>query len=287
MRSNYDAFGSLLPGRHAPGDLAGYRFGFQGQEKDDEMHGATGTSYAFEYRMHDARVGRFLSIDPLADKYPYNSPYAFSENRVIDGIDLEGLEYVTNTMTIQNGTVIKLSIQTDYQLAEETENNSKYGSKGRAGVKYVFIFQNKDGSQTTKNKYIRNRYGIFGGSKNPLKPLNVGDDYRKMKKWSKDPENIAYDLDGIDNYDERTKTHDLDYDEVQAQGIRGVLSIKTGPADKRLADGLDADLQGRAKENDGAGEKFARGAKAVFGTLAKIKEAISVIKGVDPPTGNE
>lgn len=32
-------------------------------------------------------------MDPLASKYPYNSPYAFSENRVIDGIELEGLEW--------------------------------------------------------------------------------------------------------------------------------------------------------------------------------------------------
>ncbi len=56
------------------------------------MYGATGTSYAFEYRMHDPRVGRFLFMDPLAAKYPHNSPYAFSENRVIDAIELEGAE---------------------------------------------------------------------------------------------------------------------------------------------------------------------------------------------------
>jgi hypothetical protein len=42
--------------------------------------------------MHDARLGRFLSIDPLAPKYPHNSPYAFSENRVINSVELEGLE---------------------------------------------------------------------------------------------------------------------------------------------------------------------------------------------------
>lgn len=69
-----------------------YRLGFQGQEKDDEIHGATGTSYSYEYRIHDPRVGRFLSIDPLAAKYPFYSPYAFSGNRVLDAIELEGLE---------------------------------------------------------------------------------------------------------------------------------------------------------------------------------------------------
>ncbi len=42
--------------------------------------------------MHDPRVGRFFSIDPLTKDYPWNSTYAFSENRVIDGIELEGQE---------------------------------------------------------------------------------------------------------------------------------------------------------------------------------------------------
>jgi len=42
--------------------------------------------------MHDPRVGRFFAEDPLAGKYTWNSPYAFSENRVIDKIELEGLE---------------------------------------------------------------------------------------------------------------------------------------------------------------------------------------------------
>ena len=42
--------------------------------------------------MHDPRLGRFFAVDPLTAKYPWNSPYAFSENRVINAIELEGLE---------------------------------------------------------------------------------------------------------------------------------------------------------------------------------------------------
>ena len=48
----------------------------------------------FEYRMHDPRAGRFFAVDPLFRKYPHNSPYAFSENRVIDAVELEGLEKI-------------------------------------------------------------------------------------------------------------------------------------------------------------------------------------------------
>lgn len=42
-------------------------------------------------------IGRFMNIDPLAEKYSYQSPYNFSENRVIDSRELEGLEAVSVT----------------------------------------------------------------------------------------------------------------------------------------------------------------------------------------------
>ena len=69
-----------------------YRYAFQGQEKDDEIKPGIGNSYNYRYRMHDPRLGRFFAVDPLFADYPHNSTYAFSENRVIDGIELEGLE---------------------------------------------------------------------------------------------------------------------------------------------------------------------------------------------------
>jgi RHS repeat-associated protein len=89
--ADYDPYGMLLPGRFG-GGFTDQKFGFQAQLKDDELNGSAGTSYAFEYRVHDPRVGRFLSVDPLAQKYPYYSSYAFSGNRVIDMIEFEGLE---------------------------------------------------------------------------------------------------------------------------------------------------------------------------------------------------
>jgi RHS repeat-associated protein len=86
-----------MPGRH--GNTSDYRYGFQGQETDDEITWSE-SHVSYKYRMHDARLGRFLSLDPLAPEYPHNSPYAFSENRVIDGIELEGLEFLPTTLTV-------------------------------------------------------------------------------------------------------------------------------------------------------------------------------------------
>ncbi|GEM_PF-6569286 len=73
-----------------------YRFAFQGQERDDEVRGS-GNMYAFTYRMHDPRIGRFLSIDPLSPFYPHYTPYSFSGNKVISHYELEGLEERTAT----------------------------------------------------------------------------------------------------------------------------------------------------------------------------------------------
>ncbi|MFH2095809.1 MAG: hypothetical protein ABIJ16_08895, partial [Bacteroidota bacterium] len=42
-----------------------HRFGFNGQEKDDEITGVTGSHLDFGARIYDARIGRLLSIDPL------------------------------------------------------------------------------------------------------------------------------------------------------------------------------------------------------------------------------
>ena len=79
----------LVPNRH--GSSNSYRYGFQGQEKDDELKGE-GNSLNYTFRMHDPRVGRFFARDPLYRNYPWYSPYQFGGNRVIDMIELEGLE---------------------------------------------------------------------------------------------------------------------------------------------------------------------------------------------------
>ena len=71
--------------------LSYYSYGFQGQEKDDEVKGE-GNSINYTYRIHDPRVGRFFSVDPFTPDYPSNSPFAFSENIVIHMVEFEGLE---------------------------------------------------------------------------------------------------------------------------------------------------------------------------------------------------
>jgi hypothetical protein len=104
-----------------------YRYGFQGQEKDNEIKGE-GNSVNYTYRMEDTRLGRFFSVDPLTAKYPFYSPYAFSGNRVIDATELEGLE--PNNVHSEEG--INGAGQFD-NLGQYTNRGAeaRFGSKGK------------------------------------------------------------------------------------------------------------------------------------------------------------
>ena len=66
-----------------------YKYGFQGQELSEDL----GLNWhEWKYRMSDPALGRFWQIDPLAEDYTYNSPYALQENKMGMGVELEGLE---------------------------------------------------------------------------------------------------------------------------------------------------------------------------------------------------
>jgi len=101
-----------------------YRWGFQGQEEDRETGWVN-----YKYRMHDPRTGRFFAVDPLAGEYPHNSPYAFSENRVIDGIELEGLEWISQFRTMFRRSGISRS--DEEQIVQQFKEGLEYA--GRLG----------------------------------------------------------------------------------------------------------------------------------------------------------
>ncbi len=76
-----------MPGRNF--SSAEYRHGFNGMEKDNELKG-DGNSYDFGARIYDSRVGRFLSLDPLAKSFPFWSPYLFASNGPLRFVDING-----------------------------------------------------------------------------------------------------------------------------------------------------------------------------------------------------
>ena len=72
---------------------------FSGKEKDAE----TGYGY-FGARYYDSGLSIWLSVDPMSDKYPSTSPYAYCRNNPILLIDPNGLSDI-NYVDIDNNVV--------------------------------------------------------------------------------------------------------------------------------------------------------------------------------------
>ncbi len=85
--SNYYPYGMAMVGNTYSTD--NYRYGIQGKEKDNDIKGS-GNSYNFGARILDPRVGRWLSTDPISDKYPSLSPYNYCANNPIMFVDPDG-----------------------------------------------------------------------------------------------------------------------------------------------------------------------------------------------------
>lgn len=93
--SDYYPFGYKMARRSiqrmtAEDNGTGYRYGFNGKEQDFSVAQEDGRTYDYGFRIYDARIGRFLSTDPLAIKYPDLSPYSFVANTPLQAIDPDG-----------------------------------------------------------------------------------------------------------------------------------------------------------------------------------------------------
>ncbi len=77
--------------------------------------------YDYGFRIYDARLGKFLSVDPLFKSFPWYTPYQFAGNKPINSIDLDGLEEANvHILGKYADGEVKLRVQ-----ALNTPNNSK------------------------------------------------------------------------------------------------------------------------------------------------------------------
>ncbi len=82
--NDYYPYGSIMPNRSSV-QSADTRYKFTSKERDTE----TGYDY-FGARYYDSWLGRWLQVDPLADKYPGWSPYNYTFNNPIRYFDPDG-----------------------------------------------------------------------------------------------------------------------------------------------------------------------------------------------------
>jgi RHS repeat-associated protein len=87
-----------------------YRYGFNGQEKDNDV---TKDDYDFGARIYDGRLGRWLSVDPLAAKLPFSSPYTFCLNNPILYLDPDGAYPIVTITKKEVGTTKQTNSKKD------------------------------------------------------------------------------------------------------------------------------------------------------------------------------
>ncbi len=128
------------------------RIKFQGQEHIDDLNLGWDS---FKWRNHMPDVGRFFNVDPISEKYYYNSPYAFSENRVVDGRELEGLEWSSVHSTNSDGSnyvsfEVHIKVKNSANLGEGELYATAFGIAGQIEASFQGFDKETNTHYTTK-----------------------------------------------------------------------------------------------------------------------------------------
>ena len=90
--NNYYPLGLTHKGYNTAINGTHHKYMFGGKEFDESFQ--TLNTYDFGARNYDPALGRWMNVDPLAEKYPSISPYAYVANNPIMFIDPDGREIV-------------------------------------------------------------------------------------------------------------------------------------------------------------------------------------------------
>jgi len=138
-----------------------YRYGFNGMERDDEVKGS-GNSLDFGARIFDPRLGRWLSTDPLEEKFPNLSPYNSFGNDPLLFIDTDGkiinlfhIKQYNSDGTVMVSNEVSSSTQKAFTEVMQTKQGiaffSMFAKKGEKLGNYTFT---QDGELSNINLNI-------------------------------------------------------------------------------------------------------------------------------------
>jgi RHS repeat-associated protein len=113
-------------------------------EKDDEVSDE-GNQYDYGFRIYNPRLGKFLSVDPLFQSYPFYTPYQFAGNTPIWAYDLDGLEeaFATDFYDEKQGKYIRrITLNPDRTAADVGTIQFKYsdGSESKIVKNTTYLY---------------------------------------------------------------------------------------------------------------------------------------------------
>ncbi|MBR6130502.1 MAG: RHS repeat-associated core domain-containing protein [Bacteroidales bacterium] len=226
---------------------------FSAKERDSE----TGLSY-FGSRYYSSDLSIWLSVDPMASKYPSLSPYVYCADNPVKLVDPNGEDWVEREVEGRK------EVYYDRSVKSQADVNKKYGES--SGVRHLADGTKVgNGQYTVYNDHKGNKNGVVkdanGNTINPDRTIIYGKGYTLFAGVTDESVNaeslhnnmfgssyIGADnpksYNGEDNYDYQPTwsptemaayRHDKAYDAVGAEGVSGaLLNQRTKCADQCL-----------------------------------------------------
>jgi RHS repeat-associated protein len=173
--SHFGAFSNkCTKGKKLPlkSDTITYLFDFNGMEKDNETYGI-GNAIDFGARIYEPRLGKWMSKDCKAAKYPSFSPFSFCNCNPILFIDpngkvvyIYGADAGNTKCALQNTTSLQLSF--DFKTNQLTAMGEPQNDYDRALLQAITDPNIKVNLHTTK------AIGITSADGSGLRPIGIG-----------------------------------------------------------------------------------------------------------------
>ena len=133
--------------------MSGYneRFTFTGKEKDEE----TGYGYFGARYMDHELMTMWLSVDPMADKYPSISPYAYCALNPVKLVDPDGNDWYEYTNNETQKTEIKwTNCRSQKQLSNKDINGKYLGVTAEDGNMYYGLMGDIVDKNTERGRFV-------------------------------------------------------------------------------------------------------------------------------------
>jgi RHS repeat-associated protein len=292
---NYYPFGMVMPGRTFGNEE--YRYGFQGMESEDNLRGEN-NSYTTEFRQYDPRVGRWMSVDPMAVKYPGWSPYNSFDCNPISLVDPKGaqsevsdrdpaaeiamLGYIFDAPgRLASQAVSAISNTLDRaRMDMHSVATGDYSDRGRQAVletrpvtdAAIFWYETLGGSiQVTADERVELDRNIGNG----IVPTIVEQNLRRITLLITAhgvAENTATLLDGIANFDalSRAESSGRDPGSLFAARVRALDQIVSSTMG--LAGAVGMDFGGIVEDVVGSGHFMQDVARTIYSSIYRLED---------------
>ena len=150
-----------------------WTFTFSAKEKDSE----TGFSY-FGSRYYSSDLSIWLSVDPMSDKYPSVSPYAYCRNKPLVLVDPNGMfDSESQALRVRNRAAKKYGEDKVSDVFNKTIDGGK--------ANYSFSIYGKGKTKYSRGGGTNEQGGPIITCDKPDKVISTGKDYRSYSKNSK------------------------------------------------------------------------------------------------------